>query len=340
MALQRLAKKADLCQGLVVEIKAYLIRKDGSVDHINVEKLSSLLPYDSTDSFIWIRLQDKPAAVAEWLRHHTQIIEPTISALSAVETRPRFQIIDSGALINLRGLGITPKDDPDGLISIRLWVEHSVVISVCFDVLAANNSIIDAMNKSAIHDPGDLIALIAEKVSDTLDPVIAALGDRVDNCEARLSSDDAWEMRRIIASVRSQAISYRRFATPQRQALETMANSHLAWLADDDRIHLHGAADCFARMAEELEAIRERAALLHEQLTDLRSEQIDTRGLLLSIVALIFLPLTFLTGLLGMNVAGIPYANAPWAFNGVIAICVLIAVAITLYFVQKQWFRR
>ena len=62
-------------------------------------------------------------------------------------------------------------------------------------------------------------------------------------------------------------------------------------------------------MAEDLEAVRERSALIHEQLTDLRSEQIEKRALLLSIVALIFLPLTFLTGLLGMNVDGIPFAH-------------------------------
>ncbi|AEI38248.1 MAG: zinc transporter ZntB [Zymomonas mobilis subsp. pomaceae] len=322
-----------------MEIKAYLLSKNGAVQALDPSKLSSVVPETITDSFVWVHLQDQAEAVEQWLKNNTTLIDPTISALTAIETRPRFQVMDTGVLINLRGLGITPKDDPDGLISIRLWVEQSRVYSVCFDQLAASAAIRKSMQEGNIRDPGDLIALIAEKVSETLDPVVAALGDRVDSCEARLSSDDAWEMRRNIASVRSLAISYRRFATPQRQALETMANCRVTWLADDDRIHLHSAADCFARMAEELEAVRERAALLHEQLTDLRSEQIDTRGLLLSIVALIFLPLTFLTGLLGMNVAGIPFANAPWAFNGVIVICVLTAVIIALYFVRKHWFR-
>src|SRR3546814_1550027 len=59
-------------------------------------------------------------------------------------------------------------------------------------------------------------------------------------------------------------------------------------------------------MAEELEAVRERSALLHEQLTDLRTEQIDQRSLIVALIALIFLPLTFVTGLFGMNVEGIP----------------------------------
>jgi zinc transporter len=168
--------------------------------------------------------------------------------------------------------------------------------------------------------------------------VVADLGDLVDDCEVALSGDRAYELRRQIAKARSEAISYRRFVVPQRQALEDMAALQNAWIEDDDRIHLREAADRFARMAEELEAVRERSALLHEQITDLRAEKMDRRSLIIAIVALIFLPLTFLTGLLGMNVDGIPYAHAPWAFAAVTALCVAVAVTITLYFVKVRWF--
>lgn len=84
----------------------------------------------------------------------------------------------------------------------------------------------------------------------------------------------------------------------------------------EDRLHLREAADRFARMVEELEAVRERAALLHEQQTDLRAEMVDRRSLAIAVVAFIFPPLTFVTGLLGMNVEGIPFAAIRWAFWG------------------------
>jgi zinc transporter len=122
--------------------------------------------------------------------------------------------------------------------------------------------------------------------------------------------------------------------------LGTLTQLDFDWLADDDRLHIREAADRFARMAEELEAVRERAALLHEQLTDLRAEEIDQRGLLISIVAFIFLPLTFITGLLGMNVKGIPYADEPWAFWGVVGVCILIGVVVLAWFARRHWLRR
>src|SRR3546814_18554419 len=98
------------------------------------------------------------------------------------------------------------------------------------------------------------------------------------------------------------------------------------WLTDEDRLHLREAANRAARMAEELEAVRERSALLHEQLTDLRTEQIDQRSLIVALIALIFLPLTFVTGLFGMNVEGIPLRNDAIAFWWIaIASCVFAA---------------
>src|SRR3546814_2660793 len=54
----------------------------------------------------------------------------------------------------------------------------------------------------------------------------------------------------------------------QRAALEKLAALPVDWLHDDDRLHLAAAADRAARMAEELDSIRERAALMHEALTD------------------------------------------------------------------------
>ena len=93
-------------------------------------------------------------------------------------------------------------------------------------------------------------------------------------------------------------------------------------------------------MAEELEAVRERSALLHEQLTDLRAEEIDQRSLLISVVAFIFLPLTFITGLLGMNVEGIPDAHDPWAFWEIVILCVVIAVGVLAWFVRRRWIQR
>jgi zinc transporter len=55
---------------------------------------------------------------------------------------------------------------------------------------------------------------------------------------------------------------------------------------------------------------------------------------------MVFLPLTFVTGLLGMNVKGIPFADEPWAFAGVVALCIAMSAGIVAWFVRKHWIGR
>jgi zinc transporter len=176
-------------------------------------------------------------------------------------------------------------------------------------------------------------------ITAELDPIVADLGDSLDECESALEANNAFELRRRVTRTRSEAIGYRRFLFPQRAALEKLAALPCDWLHDDDRQHLGTAADRAARMAEEVESIRERAGLMHETLTDLRAELIDQRSLIIAIAAMVFLPLTFITGLYGMNVEGLPYAHEPWAFDAITAGCALIAIGITAYFIWRHWTR-
>ena len=89
---------------------------------------------------------------------------------------------------------------------------------------------------------------------------------------------------------------------------------------------LREATDRITRLAEELDAIRERAAVVQDQLVERRAEAMNHSMLVLAVVAAVFLPLGLLTGLLGINVGGIPGANADWAFWAVCAILGLVTV--------------
>ena len=292
--------------------------------------------------FVWVHLDGRESDTLKWLQDHGGMPSTVIYALTAMETRPRSEAIDDGALINLRGPSADDKKAKNGedtLVSIRVWVEQGRAISVSFHPLKGIDKLVDQMKNGEIKDPGDLISHLAMIITKQVDPVISELDDLVDDCELRLEPEHAFETRRRIAVARSDAIAYRRFVSPQRQALTQLAELEAPWLEDDDRLHLREAADRFARMAEDLEAVRERSALIHEQLTDLRSELLEKRALLISIVALVFLPLTFVTGLLGMNVDGIPFAREPWAFGAVCGFCLAVAIAITAWFVAARWFK-
>lgn len=292
-----------------------------------------------TTPFVWVHFNQCDTTTEAWLNAHGNMPPLIVSAMLATETRPRLEILDDGGLLNLRGLDDSEEHNPDLLSSVRVWVAKGRAFSVTRRDLSSMSKVEAAIVAGKVLDPGDFIAKLAGAITAELDPDVADLGDTLDDCEEHVDTKGILSMRSTIAATRSRAIAYRRFLAPQRTALERMAQIEGDWLGEDDRLHISEAADRAARMVEELEAIRERSALLHEQLTDLRAELLDTRGLIIAVVALIFLPLTFLTGLLGMNVDGIPYAHEPWAFWGVVGVCVALSVAVGAYFMRAHWFR-
>ena len=311
-----------------------LLYAQGAVRRLGLEEAAA----GKESGFLWIHLEGKDEGDLAFLKAQSDIPEVAIGALAATETRPRCDRIDEAAILNLRGPGDVDPSDSDRLVSIRFWVTHCKVVSLSRRKLGAVAEVVRLMESGRIQDSGDLVSAFARAISKQLDPEVSALGDALDEVESQLDeARNLYPLRRTITAVRSDAIGYRRFVAPDRDALRTLVDVDFDWLAGDDRLHIVDAADRFARMAEELEAVRERAALLHEQITDLRAEQIDQRSLLIAVVAFIFLPLTFITGLLGMNVQGIPYAHAPWAFWGVVAFCIFVALGVLAWFVWRRW---
>ena len=290
--------------------------------------------------FLWVHLNTNSEHAQQWLTDEVKAPEYIVTSLTTTESRPRCEAVGDGAFLNLRGRSTEDLETSDFLASIRMWATAGRVISLTRRPLIAVDNVVKLVEQGSIADPGDLISDMATAITADLDPEVADLGDELDDCEEALDPDKVFDLRRTVTEVRVSAIGYRRFLNPQRQALERLAELPCDWLQDDDRLHLKLAADRAARMAEELESIRERAALTHEALTDLRSEQLDSRSLTISVAAMVFLPLTFITGLLGMNVQGIPYADRPWGFDAVCGLCALIAVGVTLYFVRTHWLRR
>lgn len=291
------------------------------------------------NAMVWVHLTTTAEHAQGWLQREAGLPGYIVDPLTAQETRPRCQAFDNGAFVNLRGRTEEELDPSDMLASVRIWAEKGRVISVTRKHLLATDAVESEVGAGQVQDPGDIITAFATAITADLDPVVANLGDELDDCEQQLDAARAFTLRRSVTKVRVEAINYRRFLNPQRAALEHLASLPGDWLGVDDRAHLAAAADRAARMAEEVEAIRERASLIHETLTDLRAEQLDQRSLVISIAAMVFLPLTFITGLYGMNVEGLWLADRPWAFDAIVGLCAVIAAAVTGWFVARHWLR-
>jgi zinc transporter len=94
--------------------------------------------------------------------------------------------------------------------------------------------------------------------------------------------------------------------------------------------------DRIVRYVEDLDSSRDKASIIQEEMTNRLAEQMNKQMLLLSIVAVIFMPISFLCGLLGVNVKGIPGYDNPWGFT---ILCVVLVI-ITLCTLTAFWFKK
>jgi zinc transporter len=261
-------------------------------------------------------------------------------ALLAGETRPRCTVHGDGALLNLRGVNAHPAAEPGDMISVRFWLEAHRVIGVSPRPLDAIGDILASIPRGlAPRSPGELVSRLALRLADRAEPAVADLDERMDAIEEQLLDAADLARRTELGDIRRSAIRLRRYLVPQRDALDTLEIEDLPWLTGRDRSHLREAADRVLRLGEDLDAIRDRAAIVHDELLDQRAESLNRRMLLLTVVAAIFLPLSLITGLLGVNVGGIPGADAPGAFAVLCALLVAIGLAMLGAFRSLGMFR-
>lgn len=273
--------------------------------------------------FVWVHLNRPDGSPPDWL-DEAGLDQVVMDALSAPETRPRCTVHDLGVLMNLRGVNLSEGAEPEDMVSLRLWITERLVISVQRRRLFAIGDVIDAsLRNVGPHSAGDLIARMAVRLADRAEPVVADLNERIDDLEAVFEQDGQIPVRGDLADIRRVSIVLRRYMFPQRDALSTFEIEDLPWLAEKPRMRLREATERVTRLAEDLDSLRDRAQVVHDQIMDLRAEVMNRQMLVLSVVAAVFLPLGLLTGLLGINVGGVPGANDPWAFW---MVCLLLLV--------------
>ncbi|MCS0501047.1 zinc transporter ZntB [Ancylobacter mangrovi] len=266
--------------------------------------------------FQWIHLQQLDRGHARtWLGDESGI-EPSIAdSLVAEETRPRCSLYEHGAFLNLRGINLKPYSLPDEMHSIRFWVEPNRVVSVRREPLSAVGDFEDALARGrAPRTPGEFVADLSMRLVDRMDTVITALAEEADELEELVLNATLSNLSAKVSEVRRVAILLRRYIAPQREALNHFSLEDAEWLSQRDRNRLREAADRVTRFAEELDSVRDRAAVIYDQMVERRAEQMNRSMLILAVVTVVFAPLTLATGLMGMNVGGIPGSDDPSGF--------------------------
>ncbi len=316
-------------------ICAYVLDETGRGRSLGWDGIAAWRPEDGV---LWVHLDRGGEESRRWLGRTSGLPPTVVEALLAEETRPRCERFGDGLLLILRGVNLNPGADPDDMVSLRLWLEGERVVSVRLRRLMAVDDLRRALADG--HGPrnvAEFVPALAGRLVDRMGPVVGDIDDEVDALESEVLTASSHELRTRLHRTRHTAVTLRRYIAPQRDALGRLLAEPPGFLAGLDRGRLREIADRVTRYVEDLDAARERAAVVQDELANRLSEQMNRTMYVLSIVAAVFLPLGFVTGLLGINVAGIPGAETPWAFLAVVALLGLLGASEVWLFRRLRW---
>ena len=316
-------------------IHAYILDGQGSGKLIGWKEINQWTP---EQGILWIHLNYEASKTRQWLSKKSGLDKFTIEAMIADESRPRSVINPHGILTFLRGVNPNPREEPEDMVSIRIWVdEHRIITTRKRKLLSIQDLITSLENNTGPKSPGNFLVMLTDQIINRISDVVERVYEQVDELDEKVVTAESHLLRPKISDARQQIIMIRRYLAPQREALSRLQTDKTMLFDENDYIRLRECGDRIIRHLEDLDSARDRASITQEELSSRLSEQMDRRMYVLSVAAVIFLPLTFITGLLGINVGGIPGAGDRWGFLIVCAFLVIFLFGMLWIFHKKKW---
>ncbi len=316
-------------------ITAYILDGKGGGKPIDWQGVNG---WDQSQGILWAHLNYNEPNSQQWLLESSGLPHHVAHLMISRETRPRVLVTHRGILMTLRGVNLNPGHDPKDMVSIRVWIDKHRIISSRNRVLLSIKDMKKAIDEhTGPTSPADFLLQLNDHLLSRIGSVINDLDNKVEKMDDAIASTRNVRLRSKIADVRRQTVSIRRYLAPQREALYQLQLQNNNLFDKHQLIHLRESTDRIIRYVEDLDSARDRAAITQEELTSRISEQMDKRMYVLSVAAVIFLPLSFVTGLFGMNVGGIPGLHYKHGFFFICLALLIFGIAMMFAFKKRRF---
>ena len=288
---------------------------------------------------LWIHLDRANPGAQSWLRAESGLTTVTIDAITSEETRPRVFRGKRGHVAILRAVNSNENDEPEDMVSIRLWCDGHRLISLRHRRLYAPQRIFEELTQlgGGPQTAPALFEAIISRLTRQTSSAVAELEQKLDSLELTSQTSGTSDVQRELGELRKDTVELRRFMAPQREALSGLLSELPSWMPDELKPAFRENADRQQRIVEELDALRERALVIKDDMSNRLTEKMNRNMYVISVIAAVFLPLSFVTGLLGINVGGMPGVESSDAFWIACGLMLVLLVVQVIIFRKMKW---
>lgn len=289
--------------------------------------------------FAWIHVNFATEPGRQWLLRHSGLPPQLASMMLDKNEDAGAQVFGSGCLIVLEDRQRDFDADGGEMAEIHVWLEPNRLITGRWKPLAATDRLRFRLQV------GDAPPTASALFFDLLEEIVADLENfgrkvrrRFDTLEDMVLDDAVEGIAGELGAIRREAIKLRRRAMPLRQLFARLQNTLPAWVKDEEGERFDPLLARVERAIGDLQECVEQSRLLHDEFAARSAERSGRNLYILSVLSAVMLPLNLVTGLFGMNVAGLPGLDDRAAFWWILAGMVAFTIVVMVWFKRKRWF--
>ena len=303
-----------------------------------LDSVEDCRPYKASESVSWINIDGVSdlaliGRIGQIFGLHPLALEDCVH----VPQRPKIEFYESNVYIVVQA--ITPQS-PDGeQVSIFLGEDFVITLQEKQGELfePVRNRIRRAGSLLRKQKADFLAYSLLDAVIDGYFPALEKFHEEFEDIEEEVINNPRQETARHIHKLKNELASLRRVIWPERDVVNSLLRHETTLISDYCRTYLKDCYDHVIQVFDVIETYRELMSSLMETYMNSISNRLNQVMKLLTIIATIFMPLTFITGVYGMNFKNMPELQWEYGYFMVLGAVVVIALSMLEYFRRKRW---
>ncbi|MFT6986658.1 MAG: magnesium transporter [Psychromonas sp.] len=351
-SINAVSKKSGLPPGSLIHVGSVLETVtrmtviDYSEDNVKEKEIQSVdefLKYKNRDTMTWVIIEGLTnVSIIEQIGAIFGIHQLVLEDILNTNQRPKFEEYDDHLYIVLKCL--LPENEYFSVTyeQISLLIFKNIVFTfkekkddLLYPILQRIRA-----GKSRFRSFGSdyLTYAILDTIVDQNFILLDSLDDEITELEDSLLASEATpDMLSTIQKLKREVISIRRYVSPLRELIAEMLRSESELISEKTHIYLKDVSDHAIRVVESIELYREILTSLLDIYVSSVSNKMNAVMKVLTVFSSIFIPLTFLTGIYGMNFEYMPELKWEWAYPILWTVFITIPVLLLIYFKKKKW---
>lgn len=297
------------------------------------------LAYLSKENIIWYWMdfinptQEEISLLDSYFHFHQLSIEDCVFSLNS----PKLDYYDNYIFFIINALN---KDTLDP-VEVSLFVGKNYIVSYHSDQL---NELDEAFERSKANEknwdkgPSYIVHQILDKIVDYFFPAINKIEDKLNEIENNVKRKPIHNLMDEIFEIRSDLLKLRRIVNSMRDLLYRILNSERLIGFHEHKLYFSDIHDHLIKLSDMVASNREMTSDIRDNYLSMNSTRMNKNMMVLTVITSIFIPLTFIVGVYGMNFQNMPELSSKYGYFVVLLIMAVIAAEMVLWFKRKGWF--